>query len=138
MDSWRFLDYCSDGRNHIHDWYVVQDVRVRAAFDAALLALAAREDWEDPKFEQFKVLTGPHSGLSELRLNLELFNPKLRKFQKRRFRPAGIWNKEDRVFIFLVGCEKSGRMYIPANAFDMALKRKADLEAGIGALCDHV
>ena len=71
MDSWRFLDYCSEGRNHIQDWYADQDRRVRAAFDAALLDLAAKEDWEnDSKFKQFKVLTGAHFGLSELRLNL--------------------------------------------------------------------
>jgi hypothetical protein len=100
--------------------------------------LSAKEDWKDPKFKQFKVLTGPHAGLSEIRINVELFNPLRGKFEKRRFRPAVLWDEEDHLFTFLVGCEKSGRIYSPVNAFDLALRRKADMERGMGELCEHI
>ena len=134
MPLWRFLDYITqDGHNLIREWHEGQDDdSIRARFDATLAILGATEDWTARGVEEFKVLTGAHIGLSEIRINMDVNS------RKRRFRPVGIWSQEERYFIFLLGCEKSGRIYMPANAFNLALDYKAQYERGIGGLCEHV
>jgi hypothetical protein len=132
MGLWRFLDYENEDKiNLIREWYRVQDLDVRVAFDATLFTLAATEDWTHKRVKAFKVLTGPHAGLCEIRFTVE------RMRRKRRFRPLGIWQKDSRNFILLGGLEKSGRMLIPSNTFDLALKYKAEFEQGKGKIYEH-
>ncbi len=132
MIPWRFLDYITEeGINAIREWYRVQELAVRVAFDATLFTLAATEDWTHKRVRSFEVLTGRHVGLCEIRFTVEL------ERKKRRFRPVGIWQKDSRNFILLGGCEKSGRSSIPSNAFDLALKHKAEFEAGKGRIYEH-
>lgn len=87
---------------------------------------------------EFKELTGPHAGLSEILFDVEMRTPGARKTSKRRFRPVGIFRELEREFIFLMGCEKSGRIYIPAGAFDTAMNYKVALEKGLGAIDEHI
>jgi hypothetical protein len=132
MSQWRFLDYITpDEENPLHEWYRVQDVEVRVAFDATLLTLAATEDWIHKRVKAFKVMTGAHVGLCELRFTV------ITQRRKRRFRPLGVWQKDSRNFVLLGGFEKSGRELIPSNAFALALTYKADFEAGKGRLDEH-
>ena len=139
MALWRFMDYCTEsGQNLIQEWYEAQGDAVKAEFDATLLTLGATEDWTATGVDEFKVLTGRHAGLCELRFDIGVREPGSRKSSKRRFRPVGIWRLEYRDFIILLGCEKSGRIYIPADAFDLALEYKALFEQGRGTICEHV
>jgi hypothetical protein len=125
MNRWKFWDYYDkDGNNLIVQWYLAQEVAVQAAFDWTLYTLAATEDWTDPRIDEFRVLTGRHFGLCEIRFDLVINRV------KRRFRPAGIWRPVQRDFILLLGCEKSGRIYKPQNAFDVALGYKSRFEQG--------
>jgi hypothetical protein len=138
MGPWRFLDYVtSGGQNLITEWYASQEEGVQSAFDGALRILGATENWLDPPLGEFKVLTGRHAGLCEIRFDLEIFNPQSKKWTKRKFRPATIWFPEERSLVLLIGCEKSGRIYTPHNAFDLALEHKRQYEAGNGTLYEH-
>lgn len=132
MPSWKFLDYVDPfGRNYVEEWYQSQDAEVRAEFDATLLILRGTEDWKGKRVKEFKELHRLHPGLSEIKFEVEAKHPDGRKYQ-RHFRPAGIWRPQHRDFIILLGCEKSGRIYTPLNAFDTAMRHKADFEHGQG------
>ena len=138
MTLWRFSDYCTaDGKNLIQQWYSEQDEAVQAVFDETLLTLRVVEDWADPGVMEFKELTREHRGLSEIRFDIPVVDPNTKKLFKRRFRPVGIWRPDRREFIFLLGCEKSGRTYKPHNAFGLALAHKEQFEQGKGMICEH-
>lgn len=135
MDPWRIWDYVTaQGRNLLQDWYGVQDEGVQAAFDNVVLLARATDDWVEPPQWWFSELTKKHVGLSEFR-----FTVKGRMFE-RKFRPAGIFRRTEREFIFILGCEKKmgGLVYVPDRAFDTALKYKSDFEAGVGDRHEHV
>ena len=140
------MDYRDeDKKNLISDWYKAQDPEVRAAFDVTVNSLSITrhiEQWEAA--EQAKRLDGQHAGLCEVRFSLE--KTKLRPL--RRFRPVGfisIFPMEhargqfsEGEFVFLLGCEKSGRIYIPNNAFDIALDlQRLYLHEGKGSIYEH-
>ena len=140
MALWRFFDYITeDGQNLVEDWYIVQDPAVQAQFDATLLILSAVDDWEDEDVEEFKPLTHKHIGLGEVRFYLDAFAPGAKKPHRRRFRPVGIWPPAvDREFVLILGCEKSGRTFIPHDAFGVALSHKALLEQGRGTTNERI
>jgi hypothetical protein len=130
MSQWLFLDYRTEDRVYlIREWYRRQDGAVRAAFDATVTLLAEKPDWS--KTKMVKELTREHTGLTELVINIKRQRP------FRHIRPVGIWRPEERLFIFLTGCEKYNRVYIPENAFNEALKYKAHFEAGRGTIHGH-
>src|SRR6266849_5914645 len=106
MSLWAFFDYITeDGRNLVHDWYVIQDPAVRAQFDATLFILGALQEWEG--VEEFKPLTNKHLGLGEIRFHVDETTPGAKRPHRRRFRPVGIWPKlKDGEFILILGCEK--------------------------------
>ena len=128
---WRILAYhLPDGSCPIRDWYESQDFEVQALFDVALTTLRATHDWEDTW--QFKALTRNHVGLGEIRFKRE--GPPVQ-----RFRPVGIWPPiVDKEFILLLGCAKNRNIYVPRNAFELALDYKQKLEAGIGDARDYL
>src|SRR5260370_26953269 len=141
MKYWRFMDYYTeDGINLISEWYFGQEATVRAAFDTTIDELSKTrsvEQWESA--EQGKRLKGRHAGLCEVKF----------KIGKRKFRPVGfisIFPVEDELnntfsageFVLILGCEKSGRIYIPNNAFDTALELQAlYLEQSKGNIHEH-
>ncbi len=131
MPRWTIKAYqLASGVCPIKDWYRGQDAEVQAAFDATLTTLAATSDWLDTW--QFKVLTRRHIGLGEIRFKLE--GPPIR-----RFRPVGVWPPlVQREFIMLLGCEKRGNIYIPDDAFAVALDYRRRLEANEGEVHDYV
>jgi hypothetical protein len=121
MSHWVFLDYCSnDGRNFIQEWYGNLSTTAQADFDLVMYILRATKDWT--KRKEYKALTEKHVGLSELRF----------KTNKVQYRPVGVCKVESREFVFLLGCEKSGRIYRPPNALDSALELKKMFEQGLG------
>jgi len=122
MDYWP-----KAGRNPIAKWYGTQDDEVRAEFDVTVHFLEETEDWETDEVKEFKQLTGEHLGLSEIKL----------KVGKRKFRLLGIYLPEQRQFVFLAGLEKSGRVRIPDDAFEVALEYKRRFEAGEGFTYEH-
>jgi hypothetical protein len=132
MALWRILAYHLPENDScpMQDWYAVQDEEVQAAFDAAMTTLKARVDWTDTW--QFKVLTKKHGGLGEVRFKLN--GPPIR-----RFRPVGIWPPlVEREFVLLLGCEKQRQVYIPDDAFTLALEYKRQLEQGRGRIDEYV
>ena len=131
MALWRIMAYHPEPEScPIQEWYAAQDEGVQAAFDAVLTTLGATVDWIDTW--QFKALTRNHVGLGEIRFKLE--GPPMR-----RFRPVGIWPPlREREFILLLGCEKNRHVYIPPDAFMVALQHKRQLEAGEGEIHDYV
>jgi hypothetical protein len=133
MNRWKFWDYYDkDGKNLIGQWYLSQEVAVQETFDWTLYTLSATQDWTDKRVDEFRVLTGRHLGLCEIRFDLVIDR------MKRRFRPTGIWRPIQRDFILLLGCEKSGRIYKPQNAFDVALDYKRRFEQGEGRISEHI
>lgn len=128
-----------DSINLIQVWREAQDPPVRAAFDATVLLLRGAVNWEIPEIPEFKVLTEKHIGLSEIRFGVR---PKRseRKIPLRRFRPVGIYWPEQRAFGFILGSEKMmrGGVYIPGNAFDIALNYKHEWQEGKGRFDEHV
>ncbi len=131
MPPWTIKAYHLAGAScPIQDWYRAQEVEVQAAFDAALTTLRATVDWLDTW--QFKELTRIHRGLGEIRFKLD--GPRVR-----RFRPVGIWPPiVEWEFILLVGCEKQRNIYVPDDAFTLALDYKRRLEAGEGEVHDYI
>jgi hypothetical protein len=134
MAVWRFFDYVTnDERDLLEDWYQAQGPEVQAEFDVTIALLAATENWEDDEFLGFKKLQNKHLGLGEMRFHIVVTPPSSRRRYKRRFRPVGIWPCQTAgEFIFILGCEKSGRNYIPHAAFDLALGYKTEFEHGRG------
>lgn len=132
------MDYCTaDGNNLIRQWYDQQDAGVQAVFDETVLTLRAIDDWSDPNVMEFKELTKKHRGLGEVRFDIFAVHPNTKKPFKRRFRPVGVWRPAQREFVFLLGCEKSGRSYKPNDAFGLALAYKEQFEQGKGMICEH-
>jgi len=136
MSRWRFLDYYTDDeppRNAIQAWYNRQEISVKAAFDATLTTLLGIEDWADKDVREFKLFKeGEFAGLGELRFYIT------DKGKKRKFRIPGIWRPEHHEFILLGGCEKSGRIKIPQDAFEIAMSLKLAWERdGRGSIHEH-
>ncbi len=136
MSRWSFIDYYTDDdppRNPMREWYDSQDAAVRAQLNATLITLAGIEDWTDRDVKEFKFFEdGDFAGLGELRFYI------IQNGKKRRFRIPGIWRRERHEFILLVGCEKSGRIKIPPNAFEVAMSLKLAWEQdGRGSLHEH-
>jgi hypothetical protein len=140
MALWRFFNYITEhGDNLIADWYDAQDPEVQAQFDATLFLLGATEDWGDEKVMEFKPLTGKHVGLGEIRFHVIALAPGAKRPHRRRFRPVGIWPpRVDHEFVLILGCEKSGRTFIPHNAFDLALNYKSLIEQGRGTISERI
>lgn len=136
MSLWRFIAYYPKGKGcPVRDWYDVQHPKVRAELDFTLGILKGADVWIGR--DEFKELTGEHAGLCEIRFNVQFPKPGSPSGQvKRRFRPLGIWRPREREFILLVGYEKSGRLWLPPNAFTLALKYKREFELGMGELHD--
>lgn len=132
MPLWNIKAYhLAGGTCPIQDWYRVQDIEVKAEFDAAIGVLSATENWMDEP-NLFKELTRTHAGLGEIRFML-------RKPTIRRFRPVGIWPPiTENEFILLLGCEKRMGIYIPPDAFTQALIHRREFEMGRGEIHDYV
>ena len=127
------MDYhTEDAGNLIRSWYAGVDDKVRAAFDGVLDILRATREWDD--LYQFKnFTTGDFVGLSQLRFSIWEKGK-----VKRRFRPLGIWRPQDREFVLILVCEKSGRMKKPSDAFELALKYKTQFDLGKGKIYERV
>jgi len=141
MAQWRFLDYYTDGSPPtcpILDWLGKQDKRVLVALDATITTLKSEPDWDDPEVLEFKFFTEePFAGLGELRFQIIERVAGSKKEIKRRFRIPGIYRPNEREFIMLTGCEKSGRIKIPQYAFEDAMAMKVAFEKGKGEVDDH-
>ena len=137
---WRYQDYITDeGINRIREWYLLQEPEVRARFDTALAFLATQQQWDNLKFS--KPLERQHAGLVEIKFPSGDW----------KYRPVGIVASTPTVFqliegsrvvvpgvfALIMGCRKSGRIYEPADAFDVALEYRAALLEGKGELRDH-
>jgi hypothetical protein len=126
MAYWRFTEYLTEEpRCPIIEWYGLLDADVQAALDLLVKILSETEDWDEASSNRrkYKELSRHHVGLCELRF----------KVGRRRFRPLGIIDKENRTFMFLCGCEKFGRGATdPEGAFEIALRLKEQFEAGRG------
>jgi hypothetical protein len=124
MALWRFMDYCSPaGNDLIEDWYQGLSPSAKADFDTVLKTLAITNDWRGLK--QFKMLKG---GLGEIRF----------KTENVQYRPAGFFGPGEHTFSIYVGCTKMQNVYDPPNAFELARKRKANVQCGQGRLRERI
>jgi hypothetical protein len=134
MPVWQFFDYYPDGGGcPISDWYEAQTVPVRAVFAATVEDLGNTEDWSDPDLLSFDVLVQKpeHAGLSQVKFYV------IEGRTKKHYRALGRWREEAHEFIFLTGLQKSGRVTIPHNAFDEAIRLLRELEQGRGEIHEH-
>src|SRR5216684_5231977 len=133
MTPWHLLDYVTpDGRNPFQEWYATLDAEAQAALDDTVLELKAIDDWTDREGKEFKQFTESEAGLSEIRVSVfGEFKPRKFRPSRRRIRALGLYRPAQREFIFLDGFEKKhgGFIRIPANALDLAMRRKQDFEA---------
>lgn len=140
MIPWGFKDYWTeDGRCPIREWYESLETAAQVAFDGTLLRLRGVNDWEPRSIREFRHLEREHAGLGEVRFWLDAKHPATGKTFKRRFRAAGILRPEQRDFLLLVGCEKTGGPHISHSAFDVALEyRRLLLEQRRGEIREHI
>jgi hypothetical protein len=129
-----FQDYFTDEKppqNLIRTWYLSQDARVRAAFDArvAFIESFSNVDWK--RLNPIKPLERDCAGLWEVLIDLKDRRP------FRQIRPIGVWHSDEKIFVLLGAFEKSGRIHTPANACSEALKYKAQYQARRGEIHDH-
>jgi hypothetical protein len=138
MTTWRFLDYITEERVvPISEWYDAQDGEVRAAFDLRVSLLRIEEDWEHKRRGRVKELTKAHQGLTQIPFEVDVWDRVRRKFRRRRLRALGVWRKAAREFVFLGGVEEHGQNYVPADAFDRAMRHWRALARGRGETRDH-
>lgn len=141
MPAWEFLDYVTDGdvvpvlewaENHL-------TIEERAVFDLAVDGLSRTYDWDSvPKLRRkYRELTRNLVGLTEIKFDIATSS--MGRNFKRRFRPLGIMQREQHVFIFLGGFQKgrTGSPPIPEDAHTLALRYKQEYEDGRGTLRAH-
>jgi len=129
-----FQDYFTDDappRNLIREWYLLQDDRVRAAFDARIGFIESFSPLDWGRLNPIKPMERECAGLWEVLLDLKDHRP------YRHIRPIGIWYSDERLFILLGAFEKSGRIRTPGNACSEAIKYKSQYESGRGTINDH-
>ena len=120
------MDYYSEaGNNLIEKWYSELNEGAQSDFDTTLNNLTGINDWHGLK--EFKMLHGKHSGLGEIRF----------KSGNVQYRAVGFFGPGRGDFTLLVGCEKRQRVFRPADAFDLALRRKRLCGQGRGTLHEH-
>jgi hypothetical protein len=131
MGVWQFLDYITENHvNPVSEWYQKHlDDDGKAQFDILVKIMSVTEDWDEVKEKErkYKELERDRIGLAQLMF----------KVKRKNFRPIGLLRRQEREFIFLGGCEKHPFWTVPPNAFDEALRLKAQLEQGRGATREH-
>lgn len=131
MAFWQFLDYVTENHvNPVSEWYQKHlDDDEKAEFDLLVKTLSITEDWDEVKEKdrKYKELERDRVGLTQLMF----------KVKRKNFRPIGVLKRAAREFIFFGGCEKHPFWTVPANAFDQALRLKAQWEQDRGATREH-
>ena len=126
----RFMDYWDGEVNLIEKWYEIQDDSVKAAFDVTLKEILGTRDLGTST--QLVRCVRQHLGLWEVRFEV------IQDRRKRHFRPVGFWNYGGEEFVLVNGCEKSGRVTIPAGIFDNALDIHCQFfNEGRGTINEH-
>jgi hypothetical protein len=125
MAIWTFKDFVSPaGINQISKWREDLSPAAKVKFDDQLVMLAKIENWQMP---EYRPLRGkPFKGLSEIRFNVE----------KRKYRVIGLSRPIPKEYLLLIGCFHK-ESYEPHNALETAIRRKTEIETGIGRLEDH-
>jgi len=120
----RFLDYVTpSGNNDIAEWYCLQSMDCRAAFNDLLEILSKKADWGGG--HEFARL---QDGLGEIRWKIE--NVQHRIIGCAWKNPAG--------YLLLIGCTHKQRIYNPPDAIGTADKRRRGITfQKRGSVCDH-
>lgn len=121
---WTFRCYVSArDRDEIRQWYGEQSRRVQAKFVSRLKALRTmdRGDWRRPLFAQ---LYGECEGLWEIRFEADGV----------QHRPLGFFQGTD-VFIIVFCAREKDDKFVPLNACQTALTRKAEILANREKSC---
>jgi hypothetical protein len=138
MTTWRFLDYITEARVvPMADWYDAQDGEVRAAFDLRIELLRVEEDWGHRRRGRVKALTKAHRGLTQIPFEVDVWDRVRRKSRRRRLRAIGLWRNVAREFVLFGGVEEQGQNYVPADAFDRAMRDWRAFEQGRGGTREH-
>jgi hypothetical protein len=114
MKLWTFFEFLtSSGRGVIADWYEDLAEEAQQDFDDLLryLAVTPRHLWERPKFAP----VSGYVGLGKLRF----------KANRIQYRPIGFFGPQQGEFTLLMGAEERGGRWVPVDAPDQALRRKA-------------
>ena len=129
--KWRFCDYETHGKViPIQIWETGAPAGAQAHFATTVRHLSVTETWtlEDGA----KLLTGPHAPLTELLIDFNEWAPRAAKGTKRRFRPVGFRDEDERAFILFGGCEKVGGVLSPLETFNDALRLWGEWKRGMG------
>jgi len=119
------MDYCSAaGNDLIEEWCLDLPEEAQAEFDVTLKALSIAEDWRG--MPEFKNLG--RKGLCEIRF----------KCGNIQYRPVGFFGPGAKRFSIYAGCYKKGKVYNPPNAFELAMKRKGNVERGEATLRERI
>src|SRR5215469_12836386 len=119
---WTIRCYVSEqGVDEIQAWYIRQSAKVQGKFLSRLKVLAQLElkDWRLPLF---RWLHGDCVPLGELRFEV----------QKVQHRPLG-YRAGERVFTLTFCAKEKSNRFVPANACQIALRHKANIESGKGS-----
>jgi len=115
-----FLDYVSDGRNVIQDWF--DDLSEEAQFNFDTLLKNHRKIESTLNWTGFKFLRGK---LTEERIwQLDFLA------DKRQYRLLGVFGEGRKKAILILGCYHKGDNYTPQNALDTARRRAKTLREG--------
>ena len=137
---WRFRQYVTNWDEvPFRDWYWAQDPHVQVGFDIMRGILMDVDDWTRRR-KLFRVLTGPHAPLAEMKFHADDVDVRGKTIRKRRIRPIGLYRPgpEHRDYILFGGAEEDGNgRYIPDDGFDRALRLWRDFSQGIGD-CDDL
>lgn len=138
MPAWQFLDYVTDGNAVPVDEWTENHLTPEelAQFDAAVDYLSRILDWDSvPRARRkYRELKRDLVGLTELKFDMTTRS--MGRNFKKRFRPLGIMQRHQRVFILLGGFQK-GRPPIPENAHTLALHYKQEYENERGSTRVH-
>lgn len=118
---WRFRCYVSaDGVDQIRAWYEGQSSEVRRKFLSRLLALRGLPfaEWQLPLF---RWLHGDAHGLGEARF----------KADRVQQRPLGFQGPGEDVFTLVLCANEKGGAFVPRNATELGLRRKAEIENNV-------
>lgn len=138
MPAWQFLDYVTDTGKVPVDAWVENHLtpEERAEFDIAVDYLARISDWDSVKKagRKYEELKRELVGLTELKF--DTVNRSMGRNSTKKFRPLGIMQRSQHVFIFLGGFQK-GNPPIPEDAHTLALRYKQEYESGRGDTREH-
>jgi putative component of toxin-antitoxin plasmid stabilization module len=126
MAFWEFKDYLTErGENEIRLWLDGLSKKARIKIDRRIRYLANVQYFHgEPQY--IKRLVG-YEGIYEIRV----------VFGGDQYRPLGCYGPDEGQFTLLIGAMEQGDRFIPRDAPDIAIQRRAIILSDRSRICDH-